>query len=397
MRHPQHPLRREQLRLRRLFTTIVFALAPAALAEACGLPGTTPRGDAGASAGGGAEAGTGAEAGAGVESGTDAGTDAAADAPLEEDADASPEDAGGGTATCSTLAVLADSGPDAEPLCYYTLTCGLTAGLVAIGCGVYDVGMDDAGPQALGCTLVDAGGCDASDYELADGSSVTLACLGCLGGGGGGRRPRGLRRAPAPRARSALGAYFARMAHDEAASVHAFRRLSDELSVHGAPSALVLGAARSARDEEHHARVMTDHARGHGASVASPRVRRARPRSLEALARENAVEGCVNETFGALILCWQAAHAADASARRTFARLAADETRHAALSWAVAQWAEGRLDAAGRARVAAARARALRDLTRGAREAPFASPVGRPDRRARAALLDALIEGLGIA
>ncbi len=48
-----------------------------------------------------------------------------------------------------------------------------------------------------------------------------------------GRRPSGLRRPPAARARSAAGAYFARAAHDEAASVHAFARMHDELLAHG--------------------------------------------------------------------------------------------------------------------------------------------------------------------
>jgi hypothetical protein len=372
-------LRRDQIRLRRIFATIVFALAPAALAEACGPLGTPPQGDAGA--------------GADVE----AGVDAAADAQLQSDADgAPPEDAGGGSVFCSTMAVEADSGPDAEPLCFYTLSCGLSPGLMAIGCDVYDVGMADAGPIAIGCSILEGEGCTAGAYDPTDGGPVTLSCPGCLAGGGGGRRPRGLLRPPSPRSPTALGAYFARMAHDEAASVHAFRRMAHELAEHDAPSVLVLAATRSAGDEERHARMMARHARAHGATVPAPRVRRGRPRSLEAIARENAVEGCINETFGALILHWQAAHAREASVRRTFARLAADETRHAALSWAVARWAEGRLDAAGRARVSAARAEALRKLDRGAREAPFASPVGRPDPRARSALIDALIRRLGL-
>ncbi len=294
------------------------------------------------------------------------------------------------------MVIEVDSGADAQELCFYTLTCGLSAGLFTMGgCDVYYPSPDTDAATPLGCSLVDGEGCTAGMFTPGDGGPVTLSCPGCLGGSGG-RRPRGLLRPPALRAPTALGAYFARMAHDEAASVHAFRRLGDDLALHGAPSALVLAAARSARDEERHARLMGRCARGQGATVSAPRVRRGRPRSLEAIARENAVEGCVHETFGALILHWQAAHARDASMRRTFARLAADETRHAALSWAVARWAGGRLDAAARARVAAARARAVHGLSRGTHEAPFASPVGRPDLRARAALLDGLIQRLAL-
>ncbi len=375
---PEIDLRREQQRLRRAFTALVFALAPAALAQACGSTGQPPAGDGGTGGAAGAEAGS--EAGAGP--------------------DASP-DADGGTVTdtgvtdsCVPVLSEVDSGFDAQPLCFYMLPCGLTSGFSTVGCALYYDGIGDAA-IAFGCSLVDGQGCVDGVYAPPDSGAVTLSCPGCLGGGGG-RRPRGLARPPAPRAPSALGAYFASMAHDEAAAVHAFRRLRDDLALHGAPAALVRAATRSARDEERHARVMARRARAYGAAVPSPRVRRGGPRSLEAIARENAVEGCVNETFGALILHWQAAHARGASARRTFARIAADETRHAALSWSVARWAEARLDAGGRARVAAARARALRGLGRGARGAPFDSPVGRPNPAARAALLEGMMQRLGL-
>ena len=385
-------LRREHLRLRRVFTTLVFTLAPAALAQACGPRGTPQGGDAGT----GGEAGVEAEAEA----------EAEADAPPSPDADGSPPEDAGAVDRCATLISEADAGADAAAICFYTLPCGLPSGLFPIGCDVYSESPADAA-QPFGCSLLEGEGCAAGTYVPGDGGAVTLSCPGCLGGSGG-RRPRGLVRPPALRAPTALGAYFARMAYDEAASVHAFRRLRDDLARHDAPDALVLAAARSARDEERHARVMARYARGQGATVDAPRVRRGKPRSLEAVARENAVEGCVHETFGALLLHWQAAHARDASVRRTFARIAADETRHAALAWAVARWAEGRLDAAGRARVAAARARALDGLVTmgaaapeplgcGTYDARDASPVGRPDRRARAALLSGLILRLGVA
>jgi hypothetical protein len=84
--------------------------------------------------------------------------------------------------------------------------------------------------------------------------------------------------------------------------------------------------------------------------------------SIEALALENAVEGCVRETFGALLAAWQACHADDPEVRRSFRRIAVDETRHAALAWAIAAWLERALDARARARVSRARRKALRDL-----------------------------------
>src|SRR5581483_10898484 len=99
---------------------------------------------------------------------------------------------------------------------------------------------------------------------------VQLNCPGCLGAGG--RKPIGLVRARATAAPTALGAYFARMAFEEAASVHAFRRLRDELALHGAPLPLVQAARRAARDEVRHARAMSARGRAEGASIPEARV-----------------------------------------------------------------------------------------------------------------------------
>jgi hypothetical protein len=105
---------------------------------------------------------------------------------------------------------------------------------------------------------------------------------------------------------------------------------------------------------------MTRLARRFGAETARPRVaKQGRARSLEAVARWNAVEGCVRETYAALAASWQARRAGSAELRATFARIAEDETRHAALAWSIARWAEARLDARGRVSVERARRAAV--------------------------------------
>src|SRR5205823_2406284 len=142
-----------------------------------------------------------------------------------------------------------------------------------------------------------------------------------------------------------LGEHFARVAHLEAASVHAFVRLGRELDAHGAPKRLLDAAARAARDEIRHARVTARIARRFGASPPPARVRQLAVRSLAAVAIENAVEGCVRETFGALVAKWQADHAGDAEVATAMERIARDESDHAALSWAIAGWSAARLDA----------------------------------------------------
>jgi hypothetical protein len=123
-----------------------------------------------------------------------------------------------------------------------------------------------------------------------------------------GRRPAGLLVAQAP-VREGLGALFARIARLEAASVPAFERLEEELRAFGAPAALLAGCRRAARDEIRHARTMTALARRHGAEPEVPVLSAIAPRDLETIARENAVEGCVRETYGALVATHQAMNA----------------------------------------------------------------------------------------
>ncbi|RKH13546.1 hypothetical protein D7V97_05495 [Corallococcus sp. CA053C] len=193
-----------------------------------------------------------------------------------------------------------------------------------------------------------------------------------------GRRPEGLCSDGAVAGGAPeLGALFAKMAHLEAASVPAFERLADELSAHGAPERLVRAARRSAGEEVRHARVMEALAVRHGAAMPELTVAPFQHRSLEALALENAVEGCVRETFGALLAQWQARCAEDAAVRESLGTIAPDELRHAELSWAIDAWALGRLSSEARARVEAARSEAWLALERDAEASLLPGAVAR--------------------
>ncbi len=194
-----------------------------------------------------------------------------------------------------------------------------------------------------------------------------------------GRRPEGLCSDGAvARTVPVLGALFAKMAHLEAASVPAFERLAEELAAHGAPARLVRAARRAALEEVRHARRMTTLAERHGAGL--PEVVVAPfgdVRSLEALATENAVEGCVRETFGALLAGWQARGAEDADVRQALATIAPDELRHAELSWAIDAWALSQLSPEARARVDAARQAAWAALEQDAARSTLPGDVAR--------------------
>jgi hypothetical protein len=229
--------------------------------------------------------------------------------------------------------------------------------------------------------------CCGPDKNATSGQYQLTCILDCSAGPGPGRRPEGLAPAAATSG-CAVGRYFADAAHLEAASVHAFRTLARELGAHGAPASLVADAKRALRDEVRHARLTRRLARAHGGVPGPVRVAPVAPRSLEAIAVENAVEGCVRETFAALLAVHQARAAADPAVREAMAIIAPDETRHAELAWAVDRWTRSKLDRAARRRVLAARQAAATQLAAEIGEvAPsLASAVGLPDRAGTQAL-----------
>ncbi|NOJ91779.1 ferritin-like domain-containing protein [Corallococcus coralloides] len=212
-----------------------------------------------------------------------------------------------------------------------------------------------------------------------------------------GRRPVGLQVAEACESPEALGRYFANAAHLEAASVHAFLRLRDELALHGADVGLQDAARRSAMEEVQHAQVTDRLARRFGGTPQRPVVEELPPRSLMDVALENAVEGCVRETYGALLAHHQALHARDLEVREAMVRIAEDETRHAALSWDIDQWARPRLSAEERQALREAQKRAvaaLREDVAAPLDASIITMAGMPTPEAALALLDTLEQDL---
>ena len=298
-----------------------------------------------------------------------------------------------------------DAGVDA-PGCEYRvrLPCGVPAFVTTIWapyCTMPEVECDQicTGPAqpTVACEVANGFGCDveAGAFVAADGAPIVVECDKCAGAG---RRPPGLVRAVPRRSRAgSLGEFLSQAAHLEAASVVAFEILAHDLRAHGAPRELVVAARRSARDEVRHARAMERLARSHGSEPPAVRVAAPPRRSLEAIAVENAREGCVRETYGALVASWQAVHARDALLRGAMARIAADETRHAALAWMVDRWAGTRLDPRARRKVAATRRRAFERLRR---EASAAVPealvrrAGVPSPARARCLVDLLARGL---
>lgn len=206
-----------------------------------------------------------------------------------------------------------------------------------------------------------------------------------------GRRPAGLEVAGDLAADATpLGAWFASASELEAAAVHAFRTLARELEELGAPQDLVDRARSAARDEIRHARATAALAARFGGAPRRAEAARARARSILEIALENAVEGCVRETYGALVATYQAGRAADRSIARSMRAIARDETRHAALAWDVAALLEPRLSPDERARVDEARRAAIAELedeALGVHAAEVVTEAGVPNEPAARRLL----------
>lgn len=212
-----------------------------------------------------------------------------------------------------------------------------------------------------------------------------------------GRRPVGLRGGGAVACESALGRHFAQAAHLEAASINAFLRLREELALHGADMALQDRALVSALEEVVHTHATAQLAHRFGATPRRPEVEALPLRPLLAVALDNAVEGCVRETFGALVAHHQALHARDEQVRSLMAGIAEDETRHAELSWAIDCWAREQLSGSEREALRTAQQEAVATLRREVAaplEAALVEEAGMPAPHVATSLVDTLAQEL---
>jgi hypothetical protein len=170
-------------------------------------------------------------------------------------------------------------------------------------------------------------------------------------------------------------AWFAEQAYLERASITAFQELATWLADRGAPAELIERCRAAAADEVVHAELMAAHAERDGLEVPLA-IAEPSPDDLLAVALHNCVEGCVRESFGALLGAHQARNCEDAELRELFARIADDELRHGQLAWDLHAYFHSQLDTDGRAQVEAAQLAALDELGRATARNAARTPVG---------------------
>lgn len=153
----------------------------------------------------------------------------------------------------------------------------------------------------------------------------------------------------------AVGDMLARHAAYEAASVIAFIQLHRELNALGAPLSLLSRIEKAADDERRHAIQVGALAERYGKTMESFSFEASPERDMEAIAINNMQEGCVGESWGALIGLYQAQHACDPVIAETMTQVAMDEVEHASLSWEINDWLSEQLSADALERVKLAR------------------------------------------
>lgn len=142
----------------------------------------------------------------------------------------------------------------------------------------------------------------------------------------------------------ARAAAWARAGADEHASVAAFARLALELMAVGAPTELLRDVHHAALDEVKHAESAWELAQHFGGERVEPGpFPFAAPVTVDVtlaeLARAAAREGCLGETLGAHLAAAAAALATEPAVKAVLESIAAEEARHAVLSYRVVLWA----------------------------------------------------------
>lgn len=177
-----------------------------------------------------------------------------------------------------------------------------------------------------------------------------------------GRMPAGAHIQAPDDTASVLGEYFSSMAAMETAAVTAFRYLTRELEAYQAPEALIAMACQAVQEEIEHAEMAGLLSQAYDAAVPTVEVDDFQLRSLFEVALENAVEGCVNETFAAACGIWQHQHAELDAFKAVMGRVAEEESGHAELSWGIHQWIMPQLTEAQQQHIRAAQAEAIESL-----------------------------------
>ena len=128
-----------------------------------------------------------------------------------------------------------------------------------------------------------------------------------------------------------LATHFARQAQEEALSVFSFAELYQTVQAHNAPSSLLQRCVQALREEQMHTQMAISLCTKHGGDVPTISVPSQSTPNLFALTLHNALVGCIQESWAALLEQYQAMHGT--AHHHIQNRIAQDELAHAQLAW----------------------------------------------------------------
>ena len=128
-----------------------------------------------------------------------------------------------------------------------------------------------------------------------------------------------------------LASYFARQAQEEAISIFSFAELHDILCAYHAPENLQQRSIKALREEQLHTRMAIALCEQYGGTAPAIQVPTLKSVSLFEATLHNALVGCIQETWAAVLEEFQAQHTQKHN--RVQHRIAKDEISHAQLAW----------------------------------------------------------------
>ena len=132
------------------------------------------------------------------------------------------------------------------------------------------------------------------------------------------------------------GGYFARAAQEEMTAVVAFQEFLTHLQQSNAPQELQERCAQIVQEEHRHTLMMAALAKRCGEDSVLVDIPQQKQVSTFALAQHNAIAGCIEETWAAVLAHYQAQNAP--RFQPMFQTIAKDEAGHAQFSWDAHKW-----------------------------------------------------------
>lgn len=128
-----------------------------------------------------------------------------------------------------------------------------------------------------------------------------------------------------------LATYFARQAQEEALSIFSFAELHQILQHARAPKDLLNRCLKALKEEQSHTRIAISLCEQYGGPPPKIEVPKPTSSTIFEAALHNALVGCIQETWAALLETYQAKHTS--IHKRLQMRIATDEIAHAQLAW----------------------------------------------------------------